>query len=557
MRHIGGRPKTHMSLLDALRSVAGRRGSAAKAWDTSDLLDQFKALMATRKPRPPARGQPSRRVGFASFGAGVNHLVVDCLLGHALELRGAACQLFVCDLPELPGCDERLIEFEDNHRCPGCISAKLPFLQASGLDWVRLSDFLDDPNTTLRRAAESIAACPDDDLTRFEFDGWKLGEWLGSSVASFLRSDSHGMHPEVVEARRRYLTSGIVALTAACRWIDAWRPDVLVVISGRHTFWRTAREIAQSRGIKVVSREMFIEAFDCHIYAVNSSCEDPAMPKAWARARNTPLTASQDALVDRCLKGLPAYARQVADDPVLETRTSAIRTELGLAPDRRLIVLFTNVTWDLFVAERDVAFDGQMSWLSATFDFIRRHPDLDLVIRAHPAEIVAKFRTRGRIVRQIEERFSPLPENVRMIGPESHISSDVLRTMASLNLVYCSSVGLEAVIASQPVLICGNPYYARKGFTIDVESPVHYHRLLADHAARKTPIPPPASADLARRFLYLFRFRYGMRMGLTTDDVRRTQLKVHDFGQLVPGVSLSLDTACDGILYRDEILLPD
>ena len=440
---------------------------------------------------------------------------------------------------------------------PGCISTKLPFLEASGLDWVRLSGFLEGPAATLKMAAESVAACSDDDLTRFEYEGWKLGEWLGSSVASFLRSDSHGMHPEVIEARRRYLISGIVALIGSRRWIDTWRPDILIVISGRHIFWRAAREIAQSRGIKVVCREMFIESFDCHIYAVNSSCEDPAIPNAWARAGETPLTAPQEKLVDENLKGLPAYARQLAHDPVLETRASTIRTELRLSPDRRLIVLFTNVAWDLFAAERDFAFDGQMEWISATLDFIRRHPEFDLVVRAHPAEIVPKFRTRGRIIRQVEERFAPLPSNVRLVGPESAISSDTLRAMASLNLVYSSSVGLEAVIAGQPVLICGNPYYARKGFTIDVESPTHYDRLLEDHAAGKALIPPPASVDLARRFLYLFKFRYGMRMGLTTDDPRATALKIQNFRQLEPGMSLPLDTACDGILHRDEILLPD
>ncbi len=545
-----------MRLLDTLRGLATRRGSAARACDTPDLLVRFKALMTTRKPRLSASEKLFPRVGFASFGAGANHLVIDCLLAHALQLRGAACQLLVCDLPELPGCDERLIVSENNHRCAGCISPKLPFLEASGLDWVRLSGFLDDPAATLTLAAEAVGACTDDELTRFEYEGWKLGEWLGSSVASFLRSDSHGMRPEVIEARRRYLTSGIVALIAARRWIDTWRPDILIVISGRHIFWRAAREVAQSRGIKVVSREMFNEDFDCHIYAVNSSCEDPAMPDAWAQARDTPLTASQERLVAGYLKGLPAYARQVANDPVLETRTSAIRTELGLAPDRRMIVLFTNVTWDLFVAERDSAFDGQMQWIAATLDFIRRHPELDLVVRAHPAEIVPKFRTRGRIVRQIEEAFAPLPQNLRMVGPESAISSDVLRAMASLNLVYCASVGLEAVIAGQPVLICGNPYYARKGFTIDVESPGHYDRLLEDHAAGRAPTSPSASVDLARRFLYLFRFRYGMRMGLTTDDVTATALKVRSFDRLEPGVSLPLDTACDGILHRDEILLP-
>ena len=41
--------------------------------------------------------------------------------------------------------------------------------------------------------------------------------------------------PEVIEARRRYLISGLVALIGSRRWIDTWQPDILMVISGRHT----------------------------------------------------------------------------------------------------------------------------------------------------------------------------------------------------------------------------------------------------------------------------------------------------------------------------------
>src|SRR5262245_9220614 len=200
-----------MSLLGALRALRTTT-SASSSDDPNVLLAQFKTLMATRIPTPPAAGQRPR-VGIASFGAGANHLVVDCLIAHALQLRGAICQLLLCDLPELPGCDERSIEADNNHRCLGeCISAKLPFLEVCGLDWVGLSAFFHEPARTLKMAAESVAACADDELTRFEYESWKLGEWLGSSVASFLRSDSHGMDPEVIDARRRYLTSGIVAL---------------------------------------------------------------------------------------------------------------------------------------------------------------------------------------------------------------------------------------------------------------------------------------------------------------------------------------------------------
>src|SRR5438045_4770023 len=129
-----------MTLHETLRRFLP--GHAQASDDPPGLLAQFRALMATRPPAPPALGLPAVRVGIASFGAGANHLVVDCLLAHALQRRGAVCQLILCDLPELPGCDERFVGAANNRRCQGdCISAKLPFLEVCGLDWVRLSGF--------------------------------------------------------------------------------------------------------------------------------------------------------------------------------------------------------------------------------------------------------------------------------------------------------------------------------------------------------------------------------------------------------------------------------
>lgn len=545
---------TRMRVRGRIRRALGRdRAPGVEA--PPPLIDQFRELTGMRAPGGPPP-ESAVRVGIASFGAGPGHLVVDTLLAHALELRGAACQLLVCDVPELPGCDERLLESDDNRRCATCIDPKRPFLDAAGVDWVALSALLPDGTATLAAVEAAVAACPDDELTRFEFEGWPVGEWLGSSVASFLRSDSHGMRPEVVEARRRYLVSGVVALVAARRWLDEWQPDVLMVISGRHVLWRAAREVAEARGVKVVCREMFNESFDCHIYAVNSSCEDPALPEAWAAARSTPLTPEQDARVDEFLRGLPRFARQTEADPELETRQSAIRAQLGLEAGRPLLVLFTNVAWDLFVAERDAGFDGQMEWIAATLEFARRHPEIDLVVRAHPAEIVPKFRTRGRIADQIVEELSPLSPNTRLVGPESDISSDTLRSMATLNVVYCASVGLEAVIAGQPVLICGRPYYSGKGFTTDVGSRDEYERLLAEHLLCHPLRSDPEHALLARRFTYLIRFRYAIPMGLTNDDVTDLRLTIHGIDALAPGASAALDTVCDGILHRHEILLP-
>ena len=298
-----------MSLRDALRSLLPTaRGQASD--DPPGLLAQFSALMATRPPTPSASGQRPVRVGIASFGAGANHLVVDCLLAHALQRRGAVCQLLLCDLPDLPGCDERFVGSANNRRCQGdCISAKLPFLEVCGLDWVRLSGFLDDPERDAEngcRLGGRLSGTMSSRLSSMKAGGWVSGSDLPSPP--FFEATATEWIPEVIEARRRYLISGLVALIGSRCWIDTWQPDILIVISGRHIFWRAAREIAQARGIKVVSREMFIESFDCHIYAVNSSCEDPAIPNAWARGRKIPLTPEQEQHVGRESEG-PARVR--------------------------------------------------------------------------------------------------------------------------------------------------------------------------------------------------------------------------------------------------------
>jgi hypothetical protein len=247
------------------RIGAGRAGSVAggePVYAYWHVLGRFRELLATAPaPTAPETGDPVR-VGFAVFGAGVPHLIVDHLLAAALEQRGAVSQFFVCDLPSLPACDERLAQVRPNDRCRTCIAQKRPFLEASGVDWVPLSRFLGDAPAAEAEAQATVAALRDDEITGFCVDGWPVGSWLGSSVAGYLRADSHGDAPDVVAARRSFLVSGILALRAVTAWLDDYRPDVVVVLSGRHLFWRAAREVAQARGIKVVSREMYDESFD-------------------------------------------------------------------------------------------------------------------------------------------------------------------------------------------------------------------------------------------------------------------------------------------------------
>src|SRR5262249_38154741 len=61
--------------------------------------------------------------------------------------------------------------------------------------------------------------------------------------------------------------------------------------------------------------------------------------------------------------------------------------EVGLDPGKPYCVAFTNVFWDAQLHFPQNAFPDQLTWLVATIRWFALRPDLQLVIRVHPAEI--------------------------------------------------------------------------------------------------------------------------------------------------------------------------
>jgi hypothetical protein len=232
-----------------------------------------------------------------------------------------------------------------------------------------------------------------------------------------------------------------------------------------------------------------------------------------------------------------------------------IRKELGLDPHRKTTVLFTNVTWDLSTAGRDVAFDGLLDWILETIRVMGNLPDAQLVIRAHPAE--NHVQTRERILDHIREHRPNLPQNVFLVPPEKQIAARELYDLAGLVLAYCSTTGIEAAIHGRPVLLGGDPHYRGKGFTIDVRSRQEYSDLIRQWADGRLERPSPETSELARRYFHLFFLRHHIPMNWTTSPLEPPfRLRIRDLSELLPGRNAALDVVCSGILNGHEIILP-
>lgn len=512
------------------------------------LVRDFERLMADAPHRAVAAGP---RIGVATFGSGAWHFVLEALLAHALAARGARPQMLVCDMPDLPICDERTIHSRSVDHCAGCVRNKRALLDACGIPWRGVTAFVS--SQSLVRARAVVAALADHALEACEERGWPIGRWLHVSASHFLRCDARGDGVEKIDARRRLLATAIVIVEAVERWLDETHPDIVIVESGAHLVWRIAMELAQARGIHVTCREMGKGGWDHHLYSLDADCMAPNLDGAWAEARQEPLSPAENAAVDAFLDALPEKTyRQRAP---LERGRADLRSRLGVPPGRRLAVAFTNVTWDLATADRDVAFSGVFDWTRETIRAIEPHPGAHLVLRAHPAE--AGVFTRERLLDQVEREWPGGLSQVTRLRPEEPIAARDLCDLADLVLVYNSTAGLEAASRGRATIVSGRPHYRARGFTIDVSSRDEYAAQLAAWAEGDPVVPPPAAAELARRYCHLFFLRYHVPMGWTTSPLEPPfELLIRSLAELRPGRNAALDVVCEGILQGRQVLLP-
>ena len=213
--------------------------------------------------------------------------------------------------------------------------------------------------------------------------------------------------------------------------------------------------------------------------------------------------------------------------------------------------MFCNILWDSAVVGRDLAFPSMGTWVTEGIRWAESHPEIDLVVRIHPAEVqLRNHPTRERMADHISAEVTSLPPNVRVIEADDPTSSYVLMDTATLGLVYTSTVGLELAARGVPVIVAATTHYRGRGFTIDPETAAEYWA-----AADRVLATPPSeterdrSRELARRYAVLFFFRFHNVLDAVTEDGRsRPRIRATVASDLDPSVDPALDRIVAGIL---------
>lgn len=488
-----------------------------------------------------------------SVGSWQHGIAVESLVAVALALRGAHVEFALCD-GVLPACiaikhggvpPQRLLSLDRPPRCPDCFAPGAATLAQTGLPVNRLSQGLSDGD---REAARTLAASvPFREIAGFALDGVRVGEHAMAGALRYLARGDLEAEPDGEAVLRRYLHAAILVALGMDRMLVERRIDAVVVNHGIYVPQGLVREAAARRGVRVVTwnpsykKQTLIFSHDDSYHHTMIS-EDPAV---WEDLDlDERRAAALDAYLESRRRGTHDWIwfnKEVADD------SRGQLAELGVDGRRPLVTLLTSVVWDAQLHYESNAFPGMVDWVRFTIAWFATRPDLQLVVRVHPAEVTGSNPSRQRIGDEIARHFPRLPDNVAVVPPESDLSTYALLDRSNAVLIYSTKAGIESAARGLPTVVAGEAWIRGKGFSDDVATPAAYRKLLD-----RLPLDrrmPAEQVQRARRYAYHFFFRRMIPVELIdVGEKGRFRFGFDSIDALRPGADAGIDVICRGIL---------
>jgi hypothetical protein len=239
-----------------------------------------------------------------------------------------------------------------------------------------------------------------------------------------------------------------------------------------------------------------------------------------------------------------------------EEDAAALVRDLGIDPDRPVIGMLSNVVWDAQLHYPANAFESQVDWAAFTIEYFAGRPDLQLLLRIHPAEVRGTARSRQPLLAEIAERFPSLPPNVFIVPPESPVSTYAAMALCDSVLIYGTKMGVELAAVGIPVVVAGEAWIKHKGLTVDASTPEDYLDIL-DQLPLGERLEPP-TVDRALKYAYHFFFRRMMPLPFLkpTGSGLFFHPDIETVDALAEGSDPGLDLICEAILQGRPFIYP-
>lgn len=495
-------------------------------------------------------------------GSQIGSTILESMLAVALSLRGTRVEFLLCDamLPACMGCEIGFLGklTQGNGQpltrsfCSTCFRPAYRCYEPLGLPIRRFSELLNEHEIAM--CQEMAQKVPVQELGFFHHQGLDLGEQARAGALRFFARGDFGQEEYAEKVFRQYLEASIIAAEALGRLLDENRYDCAVFNHGLYVPQGILGALCRKKGIRVVNWNPAYRK-RCFIFSHHDTYHRTMISEPVSSWENMVWSETKE---KRLLDYLESRWQGTQDwiwfheKPLLRVEDALRR--LGVDLSKPCIGLLTSVMWDAALHYDSNAFPDMLSWLFASIDYFAKRRDLQLIIRIHPAEIQGGLPSRQRVADEIRKRYSAIPENVFLIGPDSPLSTYAVMQKCNAVIIYNTKTGIELAAIGIPVIVAGEAWIRNKGIAYDVSTPMEYIQAL-----NRLPRPNPMSSGeilRARKYAYHFFFRRMIPLELMepTGGNPPYRMRIDTLEALAPGASPGLDLICDGILFGKEFI---
>jgi hypothetical protein len=505
-----------------------------------------------------ARDQASRVLIATSMGGYQQGALLESVLAAALTLRGAKVEILLCD-EFLPACQltkiggnpvEQFLSSPKQARCGKCFAYGRDLFFPLGLPVHRFSNFVTQEQALeVKKIAAEISL---DDIDNYEWNGLAIGEHAKAGALRYYASGNLSSEPHAEPVLRRYLESALLTAMVTSNLLEKNTYDVVCFNHGIYVPQGIIGEVCRRKDTAVVNWNPSYRK-STFIFSHGDSYHHTMITEHVESWENIELTKAVEKKTMDYLKSR-WYGTEdwiwFHEKP--ESRLEKIALEIGVDFSRPVIGLLTNVMWDAQLHYRSNAFKDMLDWIIQTIHYFEKRPDLQLLIRVHPAEVRGVVPSRQPIVAEIKKIFPQLPPNVFVIPPESQVSTYAAMQECDTVLIYNTKTGIEISSQGIPVVVAGEAWIRNKGISLDATSPQGYFQILDQLPLKKR--MDEASLVRARKYAYHFFFRRMIQLPFFKEQL---EVSIQNMEELLPGRLKGLDVICDGILNGTPFIYPD
>ena len=516
-----------------------------------------------------------KKILFATSIASFEHgRALDNLLATSLFMRGHDVEFMYCD-SAIPVCQvikiqnfkpSILVGKDDTPRCNKCIQ-RIP--TKNELKFSKVNTFGEiikelDYRPKYKIDFEKLSLR---EILIAEIDTMPIGTHIRAGLVRYFATPHFESEEHALEMAKKYGKSSLTTLNIYDYYIQKYEPDVIVAHHGIYVPQGIIALIAKMKQVKLViwnpsyRKGTFIFSHDeSYHYSMikepNSRWENMEINNTDSNQLEVYMSSREKGIND-WIKFNDTMPRKQWVDTLLKFKNKSINKN---QQKKFTFGLLTNVTWDADLHFDNKVYDSMTEWLIQTIKFFNENPNLELIIRVHPAEETGNVKSRHRVKQILEETFVNMPQNVTLIDSVNKANTyDVMRNCDAI-IIYGTKAGIEFAYRGKLVIICGESWLRGKNIGIDISDESEYFAKLKEVSMLKLKQIDKHRLERAKKYAFHFFFRRMMFLPwfeIESENSNKWRINIQKIEELALGNNSNLDTICDGIVSQKQFEAPE